>query len=58
MISNKNGDCFAFDKRYKKCRALNALYCTNEICEFYKTKEQFIKENMLEALNGKEQSTY
>ena len=55
MVSNKNGDCFAYDKRFKKCRALNALYCTREICEFYKTKEQFVKENMSEDRYGEEQ---
>lgn len=45
MKSNEYGDCFAYDKTFKKCRALNDLYCKNEICEFYKTKKQFVEEN-------------
>lgn len=44
MVSNKDGDCFAYDGKFKKCRALNNLYCKNEVCEFYKTKEQLVKE--------------
>lgn len=52
MVSNKNGDCFAYDKSCNKCRALNELYCRNEICEFYKTKKQFVKENESYRYNG------
>lgn len=52
MVSNKNGDCFAYDKTFKKCKALNELYCKTEVCEFYKTKKQFAKENTSYGCNG------
>ena len=52
MVSNKNGDCFAYDKTFKKCKALNELYCKTEVCEFYKTKKQFTKENTSYGCNG------
>ncbi len=45
MISNKNEDCFAYDKTFKKCRALDSLYCKNENCKFYKSKRQHAKES-------------
>ena len=54
MISNTQGDCFAYDKTKNKCNALNELYCKKEICEFYKTKEQFIRGQRY----GKKQQTY
>ena len=37
-------DCFGYDKIKKGCRALRALYCANEKCRFYKTKEQYREE--------------
>ena len=55
MVSNKNGDCFAYDKTFNKFKALNDLYCKKEICEFYKTKVQFVKENTLGYHCGKKQ---
>lgn len=45
MVSNKNGDCFSYDKSFKKCRALDKLYCKNENCKFYKSDKQYKKEN-------------
>lgn len=39
-------DCFAYRERevgkriFKACVALDALYCMNEKCKFYKTKKQ------------------
>lgn len=35
-------DCFAY--RDGKCNALNKLYCKEEKCKFYKTREQVKKE--------------
>lgn len=49
MVSNKDGDCFAYDKTFCKCRALTAVYCKNEYCKFYKSREQYKRENQ----NGK-----
>lgn len=37
-------DCFGYIKEKEKCNALNELYCKKDICKFYKTREQFIKE--------------
>ena len=46
-------DCFAYDGKNKKCRALDKLYCTKEICPFYKTRDQLIHEHMsLENQDG------
>ena len=41
-------DCFAYkeDNIYVGCNALDKLYCTNENCKFYKTKEQLEKDNI------------
>ena len=33
-------DCFAYINK-KECKALNDLYCKNEKCKFYMTKEQY-----------------
>ena len=44
MISNKNLDCFSYDKSFCKCRALDRLYCKDEKCKFYKSKKQFERE--------------
>lgn len=41
-------DCFAFRVNgvgTMKCNALNDLYCKDGKCGFYKTREQFQKEN-------------
>ena len=32
-------DCFAYDKRLKKCNALKELVCTYKRCTFYKKQE-------------------
>ena len=37
-------DCFAYDRMKNGCKALRALYCANEKCRFYKTKQQYQKE--------------
>lgn len=37
-------DCFGFDIKKRQCRVLNATYCRNEDCKFYKTKEQRCRE--------------
>lgn len=37
-------DCFGYDNKRNNCKALNALYCANEKCRFYKTKQQYPKE--------------
>ena len=55
MVSNKNEDCFAYDKSFHKCRALDDLYCKHEDCAFYKTKKQYVKENSLGYIYGKKQ---
>jgi hypothetical protein len=39
-------DCFAYDPKAKRCRALKELCCTREVCPFYKTREQLIREHM------------
>lgn len=38
-------DCFAFRSNHT-CNALNALYCAKENCKFYKTKKQFLNEQI------------
>ena len=45
MVSNKDGDCFAYDKNFNKCRALTELCCKKDYCKFYKSKEQYKREN-------------
>lgn len=37
-------DCFGYDRMKNCCKALRALYCANEKCRFYKTKQQYQKE--------------
>ena len=37
-------DCFGYDEKKCVCKALKKLYCENEECNFYKTKEQVQKE--------------
>lgn len=37
-------DCFGYDKKRNKCKALNSLYCQNEECKFYKTDKQLQKD--------------
>ena len=37
-------DCFGYDEKKCGCKALKKLYCENEECNFYKTKEQVQKE--------------
>lgn len=37
-------DCFGYDRMKNGCKALRALYCANEKCRFYKTKQQYQKE--------------
>lgn len=43
-------DCFGYDKgyylgtQYERCNALRELYCKNEECKFYKSKEQHYNE--------------
>lgn len=50
-------DCFAYDKAENDCKALNALYCKNTHCKFYKTKEQNQKEKRLAEARA-ENKTY
>lgn len=38
-------DCFAYDKDKIECKCLKELYCENEKCRFYKSREQIRKEN-------------
>lgn len=42
-------DCFAYiptkGKTREKCKALRNLYCRNEVCAFYKTKLDYVREN-------------
>lgn len=33
-------DCFAYDSYTHGCRALRKMYCKEEICKYYKTKEE------------------
>lgn len=33
-------DCFAYDKRNNRCKALKETFCKYEECAFYKTKEE------------------
>ena len=33
-------DCFGYDEKKCVCKILKKLYCENEECNFYKTKEQ------------------
>lgn len=40
-------DCFAYNKEKEECNCLNKLYCINENCKFYKTREQIIKEKYI-----------
>lgn len=48
-MSNKNfeikTDCFAFRNNHT-CNALNDLYCAKENCKFYKTRKQFLDEQI------------
>ena len=37
-------DCFAYDRMKNGCKDLRALYCANEKCRFYKSKQQYQKE--------------
>ena len=44
MIEDKRRpDCFAYRgcRSKERCSALNELYCQNEHCTFFKTKEEF-----------------
>lgn len=34
-----NEDCFAYDKKKKKCRALKELECAKNECRFYKNND-------------------
>ena len=34
-------DCFAYSIKKDNCTALDDLYCQNENCSFYMTKEQY-----------------
>lgn len=39
-------DCFGYDARCEvrkkaRCTALNNLYCENENCKFYKTRDEY-----------------
>ena len=54
MVSNKNCDCFAYDKSFNKCRALTTLCCKNNYCKFYKSKEQHKRENQKWGFINKE----
>lgn len=40
-------DCFGYEKVRNTCKVLDHLYCKEEDCKFYKTKEQFEKERKL-----------
>ena len=40
-------DCFAF--KGGQCMALTDLYCTKEKCSFYKSKEEYISEQIQNA---------
>ena len=44
-------DCFSYDKSKNKCKSLNDLYCGKSVCEFYKTKEQIVKERRGEVFD-------
>ncbi len=47
MAAGIKEDCFAYNGDKSKtipCTALNDLYCKNEECKFYKSKEQREKE--------------
>lgn len=35
-----NEDCFAYDKKKKKCRALKELECAKKECRFYKNNNK------------------
>lgn len=40
-------DCFAYIKNKNKCNALHELYCAKcDKCSFFKTREQYIKDNL------------
>lgn len=36
MSNGVKKDCFAYDSERNNCKALNALYCGKENCNFYK----------------------
>ena len=46
-------DCFGFDARCgarkkDRCTALTMLYCATEVCKFYKTKEEYERQERRE----------
>lgn len=50
MIEDKydvKKDCFAYKTKegHPMCNALNELYCKQEKCRFFKTREEYIKPN-------------
>lgn len=33
-------DCFAYDEKYKDCKALREMICKNRECKFYKSRDK------------------
>lgn len=40
---NIKKDCFAYSVEHRECKALTKVFCKEENCKFYKTKEEFLK---------------